>query len=57
MLIFNCYEVFPVFDQPDLKAVMKLQVITHRKWKSISNSKEKLFSIDDHIAKAFSEFI
>lgn len=41
LLIFNCFEVFPVFDQPDLKAEMKLRVITHHDWIAISNENIK----------------
>jgi aminopeptidase N len=41
MLIFNCFEVFPVFDQPDLKAKMTLTIITHSKWVALSNEREQ----------------
>jgi aminopeptidase N len=40
--------VFPVFDQPDLKAKMSLTIACPRDWKAISNSLEKRY---DHANK------
>jgi aminopeptidase N len=34
---YYCHRVFPVFDQPDLKARMKLNVIAPSHWSVISN--------------------
>jgi hypothetical protein len=46
-LIFNCSEVFPVFDQPDLKAQMTLKILTHKEWVAVSNSPEEgIFEYD-----------
>lgn len=45
-MIFNCFEVFPVFDQPDLKAPMKLTVLTHENWIAIGNSPEKRYNFE-----------
>ena len=38
---FDCKSVFPVFDQPNIKATLKLSIIAPENWKIISNSKEK----------------
>jgi aminopeptidase N len=38
--------VFPVFDQPDLKAGMKLTIITHEEWVAVSNAPEKRLPLD-----------
>ncbi len=35
-----------MFDQPDLKANMKLRIITHRNWNAVSNSPEESFPLD-----------
>jgi hypothetical protein len=40
-LIFHCWAVFPCFDQPDLKAIFKLNVITNQNWVACSNAPEK----------------
>jgi len=44
-LIFHCWAVFPCFDQPDLKAVLQLSVITRADWVVASNSQETLLPI------------
>jgi aminopeptidase N len=37
---FYCHRWFPCFDQPDLRAKLKLQVLTpESKWKVIANEK------------------
>lgn len=40
-LIFHCWAVMPCFDQPDLKAIFKLVVLTHPDWIAVSNAPEK----------------
>ena len=40
-LIFHCWAVFPCFDQPDLKAVLALKVLTETDWVAVSNAPEK----------------
>lgn len=40
-LIFHCWAVIPCFDQPDLKAVLKLVVLTKESWVAVSNAPEK----------------
>lgn len=40
---FHCYHVFPVFDQPSLKAKMRLTVLCPEDWLSVSNSIERHF--------------
>jgi aminopeptidase N len=36
---FNCHRWFPCFDQPSIRAPIKLQVLTpHEEWKVIGNS-------------------
>lgn len=40
---FHCNKVFPVFDQPDLKAKMTLVVTCPSDWKAVSNSIERRF--------------
>lgn len=39
-LIFHCWAVFPCFDQPDIKAVLKLRLLTPEDWAVASNGKE-----------------
>ena len=38
---FDCNRLFPVFDQPNLKAVLSLKVIAPKEWIVLSNSHEK----------------
>ena len=40
-MIFHCWAVFPCFDQPDLKAIFKLNVVTNSHWQVVSNGAEK----------------
>ena len=40
---FYCNRVFPVFDQPDLKAKMSLVVTCPSEWKAVGNSVERRF--------------
>lgn len=37
---FHCYNVFPVFDQPNMKAKMSLCVTCPQDWKAVSNGKD-----------------
>ena len=46
-LIFHCWAVFPCFDQPDLKAIFKLTVLTQDDWVVASNGSEKKIFIFD----------
>lgn len=38
--VFHCYHVFPVFDQPSLKAKMTLAVTCPEDWSAVGNSIE-----------------
>ena len=38
---FDCNRLFPVFDQPNLKAILSLKVIAPKEWIVLSNSHEK----------------
>mmetsp|Transcript_19659 Transcript_19659/g.30348 ORF Transcript_19659/g.30348 Transcript_19659/m.30348 type:complete len:155 (+) Transcript_19659:256-720(+) len=40
-LIFHCWAVFPCFDQPDIKAVFNLTVLTKEDWVVATNAPEK----------------
>jgi aminopeptidase N len=39
---FDCHQVFPCFDQPDVKATLKLSVIAPSEWNVFSNEEEVL---------------
>jgi aminopeptidase N len=41
---YHCYNVFPVFDQPSLKAKMTLTAMCPDDWVAVSNSKERKYA-------------
>jgi hypothetical protein len=44
---FFCHRFFPCFDQPSVKAPLKLSVISPKQeWKVIGNSLERAFAVD-----------
>jgi aminopeptidase N len=38
---YDCQRLFPCFDQPDIKAILKLKVLSPKDWKVLSNTLEK----------------
>ena len=45
-LIFHCWAVFPCFDQPDIKAVLKLRLLAPTDWEVASNA--ELIATEKH---------
>lgn len=43
---FECHKVFPCFDQPDIKAKLKLYLLTPNEWTVLSNEYEDLSTRD-----------
>jgi len=41
---YDCHRLFPCFDQPDIKAILKLKVLSPKEWCILSNSYEKSVS-------------
>ena len=41
MAPFDCNRLFPVFDQPNLKAILSVKIIAPKEWRVLSNSNEK----------------
>ena len=41
---FDCHRVLPCFDQPDIKAILKLKILAPQEWRVLSNSYEKSIS-------------
>ena len=41
---YDCHRLLPCFDQPDIKAVLKLKVLAPKEWKVLSNAYEKTIS-------------
>ena len=41
---YDCHRLFPCFDQPDIKAILKLKVIAPNEWRVLSNSYEESIS-------------
>jgi len=55
---FHCHRAFPSFDQPDLRATLKLKTLSPEDWNVISNGLEQgLFKPDTEEAKAIVEGI
>ena len=38
---YDCHRLLPCFDQPDIKAVLKLKVIAPKEWRVLANAYEK----------------
>ena len=38
---YDCHRLLPCFDQPDIKAVLKLKVLAPKEWRVLSNAYEK----------------
>ena len=38
---YDCQRLFPCFDQPNIKAILKLKVLSPKDWKVLSNTMEK----------------
>ena len=38
---YGCHKVFPCFDQPDIKARMKIAIVSHPEWTIASNQPTK----------------
>ena len=41
---YDCHRLLPCFDQPDIKAVLKLKVLSPKEWRVLSNAYEKSIS-------------
>ena len=41
---YDCHRLIPCFDQPDIKAILKLKVLSPKEWRTLSNSYEKSIS-------------
>lgn len=56
---YDCNRLLPCFDQPDIKAVLKLKVIAPKEWIVLANAYEKsiLDYIDNKPLESFSEEI
>ena len=46
---YDCHRLLPCFDQPDIKAILKLKVIAPKEWRVLANAYEK--SISDFKSK------
>lgn len=44
--VYNCFRVFPSFDQPGLKAKMTLTVMCPREWEAVSNGIETRYNYE-----------
>ena len=60
---FHCFRVFPVFDQPDLKAKMTLTVTCPEDWSAVGNAIEQRFKfhegsrvLERHNIRSFKDF-
>jgi len=40
---YHCFRVFPCFDQPNLKATMRLSLTLPQDWIAVSNEKERRY--------------
>ena len=45
--VYNCFKVFPSFDQPGLKAKMALTMIVPKEWQAVSNGIETRYELSD----------
>ena len=52
---YDCHRLLPCFDQPDIKAVLKLKVIAPKEWRVLANAYEKSICDFDSNDK-FSQF-
>ena len=41
---YDCHRLLPCFDQPDIKAILKLKVLSPKEWRVLSNAYEKSIS-------------
>ena len=41
---YDCHRLLPCFDQPDIKAVLKLKVLAPKEWRVLANAYEKSIS-------------
>ena len=48
---YDCHRLLPCFDQPDIKAILKLKVIAPKEWRVLANAYEK--SISDFKQKKY----
>ena len=37
---YDCHRLLPCFDQPDIKAILKLKVLSPKEWRVLSNAYE-----------------
>ena len=44
MAPYDCHRLLPCFDQPDIKAILKLKVFAPKEWRVLSNAYEKSIS-------------
>ena len=50
---YDCHRLLPCFDQPDIKAVLKLKVLAPKEWRVLANAYEKSisdFKSDDELS-------
>ena len=52
---FDSHRLLPCFDQPDIKAILKLKILSPQEWRVLSNSYEKSIS-DFHSNEELSPF-